>query len=74
MNTFLGPIGDDVDLIIEIEAEQKSWDFGAHVKTRTSTAVDIGEISWLIAAFVRSRYRGRGVRFTGRLCFAFKLI
>jgi polyisoprenoid-binding protein YceI len=24
MNTFLGPIGDDVDLIIEIEAEQKS--------------------------------------------------
>jgi hypothetical protein len=38
------------------------------------TAVDIGEISWLIAAFVRSRYRGRGVRFTGRLCFAFKLI
>jgi carbamoyltransferase len=35
---------------------------------------EIGEISWLIAAFVRSRYRGRGVRFTGRLCFAFKLI
>jgi predicted peroxiredoxin len=31
-------------------------------------------ISWLIAAFVRSRYRGRDVRFTGRLCFAFKLI